>query len=136
MIRNFLSKTFLSKKIRNFWPKIFWDQNFSIFARKNRKLLVPFFFDQKFSDFFRRKFFPTKKIGSHISIPNDPKIPKITLRTACDHYKIMNYKKCSVHIFRSQMIPRFQKSHLENHTMSFRMTFVFIFKKESFFPSI
>ena len=23
-------------------------------------------------------------------MPNDPKIPKITLRTACDHYKITN----------------------------------------------
>ena len=36
-----------------------------------------------FDNFFRECFF-----GSPIPIPNDPKIPKITLRTACDQYKI------------------------------------------------
>ena len=50
-----------------------------------------FFFSQHFCfDFFRRKNFRRKISGSHISIPNDPKIPKITLRTACDHYKNTN----------------------------------------------
>ena len=56
--------------------------------------LVLFFWSQLF---FRNSFriFSTKKcsttkIGSPISIPNDPKIPKITLRTACDHYKNTN----------------------------------------------
>ena len=29
----------------------------------------------------------TKKFGLPISIPNDPKIPKITLRTPCDQAK-------------------------------------------------
>ena len=36
------------------------------------------------------KHFRPKIFGSHISIPNDPKIPKITLRTACHHYKNTN----------------------------------------------
>ena len=64
----------------------FFDRCF--FSVKNRKFLVPknvrpkvfgFFFDEKNS---------IKHFGSPISIPNDPKIPKMTLRTACDHYKI------------------------------------------------
>ena len=50
-----------------------------IFDQKN--------FDQKFSDFFRRKIFRPKFFGSLIPIPNFPKIPKIVLRTACDHFK-------------------------------------------------
>ena len=51
-------------------------------------------FDKKFStfcfDFCSTKNCQTFFFGSPISIPNDPKIPKITLRTACDHYKITN----------------------------------------------
>ena len=47
-------------------------------------------FDEKFSGFFSTKHFPTKYYRITISIPNDPKIPKITLRTACDHYKNTN----------------------------------------------
>ena len=35
-------------------------------------------------------FFVGKFFGSPISIPNDLKIPKITLRTACDQYKNTN----------------------------------------------
>ena len=48
------------------------------------------FFRQNFSDFFRRKFFDQYVFGSPIPIPNDPKIPKITLRTAYGHYKNTN----------------------------------------------
>ena len=39
-------------------------------------------------------------------------------------------------LFRSQISPRFQKSHLENRVMSFRMTFLFNCKNVSFFPTI
>ena len=56
-----------------------------------------FFFSDIFStknifDFFRSDFFPMKtfrrkNICSHISIPNFPKIPKMTLRTACEHFR-------------------------------------------------
>ena len=85
-------KNFRSKKIdffRDFFrSKYFFDQTFS-----------GFFFDRFFSikmfDLFFRTFFSTIFflhffLGSPISIPNFPKIPKITLRTACDHYKITN----------------------------------------------
>ena len=58
-------------------------------SNKNRKLLVPKKNRPKvFGFFFRRKIVRQNFFGSPISIPNDPKIPKITLRTACDHYKI------------------------------------------------
>ena len=49
-----------------------------------------FFFRQMFSDFFRRKMFDQYFFGSPIPIANDPKIPKITLRTAYEHYKNTN----------------------------------------------
>ena len=81
----------ISKKfeISNFW--IFIDFFIEKFFGKKSKIFGPKkHFDQKFSDFFRRKIFRRKIFGSPISIPNDPKIPKITLRTACDHYKITN----------------------------------------------
>ena len=62
-----------------------------IFFRGKSNFFGPtFFFDQTFSDFFRRKKIGKTIFGSPISIPNDPKIPKITLRTSCDHYKITN----------------------------------------------
>ena len=47
-------------------------------------------FDQKFSDFFRRKKIRPEIFGLPIPIPISPKIPKITLRTACDHFKNTN----------------------------------------------
>ena len=64
---------FLSKKI-----EIFWSQ---------------FFSTKKFSDFFRRIF-----LGLPIPIPKFPKIPKITLRAACDHFKNTNstHEKCTI----------------------------------------
>ena len=73
-------------------------QNFEIsltfstkhFSGKNRKFLVPIFFRWDVFGFFRRFFFRQKFLGLPIPIPNDPKIPKITLRTACNHYKNTN----------------------------------------------
>ena len=75
-------------KFQNFEFSLTFSSKF--FSGKNRKCLVPIFFSTKSFRIFFDDFFSTKKIGSHISIPNDPKIPKITLRTACDHYKITN----------------------------------------------
>ena len=40
--------------------------------------------------FFDEKIFDNFFFRVSISIPNFPKIPKITLRTACDHYKNTN----------------------------------------------
>ena len=72
-------------KFRNFeFSSIFF------FDKKSKFVWSPIFFDQKFSDFFRRKFFRPKFFRVLISIPNFPKIPKISLRTACDHYKHTN----------------------------------------------
>ena len=90
-IQNFeISKMFRKFfEISKFW--IFIDFFIDFFFGKKSKILGPkkfstksfriFFFDEKIFD---------KKIGSPISIPNDLKIPKIILRTACDHYKITN----------------------------------------------
>ena len=95
-------KTFVEKKLVEIcgWPKFFLIEFFSskfsmtFFSIKNifrpTKNFDQMFFRQKFSDFFRRKIFDQKIFGSHIPIPNDPKIPKITLRTAYDHYKNTN----------------------------------------------
>ena len=102
----FLSDFFVEKineksgKIFEIFEKIFdFSLTFSTknFRTKNRKMF-PKKSDQKFSDFFRRKFFRPCFFGSPISIPNDPKIPKIILRTACDHYKNTNnaHEKCFV----------------------------------------
>ena len=89
-----------------FRPKIFFDRKI-FFGRKkiienfdekksDQKYFRPtknfdhFFFDKSFRIFFRRKFFDQYFFGSPIPIPNDPKIPKITLRTAYGHYKNTN----------------------------------------------
>ena len=82
---------FFPKFFRNFEISNFhWLFQRNIFRSKIEKFWSQKIFDQKFSDFFSTKNFSTKKIGSPISIPNDPKIPKITLRTACDNYKNTN----------------------------------------------
>ena len=60
---------------RNRYSKKFWSTKQS--SKKIRKLLV-------------EKHFGTKKFRAPISMPNDPKIPKIILRTAYGHYKITN----------------------------------------------
>ena len=100
-------KIFVEKNPKTFGRKKFWDQKFSIFCRKkiiehfgekksDQKYFRPtknfdhFLFDKSFRIFFRRKMIDHYFFGSPISIPNDPKIPKITLRTACDHYKNTN----------------------------------------------
>ena len=106
IFRFFVEKKSLKKsmKIQNFEisgenRKIFEISKFLnfhwFFQRKKVRTKIDFFgpkmfFDQKFSDFFRRNIFRHKISGSPISIPNDPKITKITLRTACDHYKNTN----------------------------------------------
>ena len=46
-----------------------------------------FFFDQNVFEFFRRKKLSMKQIWLPIPMRNFPKIPKITLRTACEHLK-------------------------------------------------
>ena len=89
------SKIFRRKKSENFSSKIFWDQQFSIEHFFDQNFGRPKIFDKNFSTFcfdifFRRKFFRQFFFGSPISIPNDPKIPKIILRTTCDHYKNTN----------------------------------------------
>ena len=91
-------KNFRRKKSENFWSKNFWDQNFSIFDRKNK-----YFSDQKKSIKKNRpKFWSTKMF-----------------RTKYQHFVLDFFdekfpdEKNSDHIFRSQMIPRFRKSHLE-----------------------
>ena len=90
---------FKISKFRKIFEK---NQNFEIlnfhwfFQRKNFRQKIEIFWSQKknstksFRIFVRRKIFRQFFSGLPISIPNDPKIPKITLRTACDHYKITN----------------------------------------------
>ena len=70
----FCRTIFRRKKSENFWSKFFWDQKISIFSR----------------NFFRWKIFRPNFFWVPIPIPNFPKIPKITLRTACDHFKNTN----------------------------------------------
>ena len=90
-IQNFeISKIFRKKiEISKFWIFInffiekFFDQKSKIFGPKN-------FPTKSFRIFFRRKNYRPKKFRAPISMPNDPKIPKIILRTAYDHYKITN----------------------------------------------
>ena len=96
-----------------------WDQNFSIFCRK--KINEQIYENSNFWDFenfsksqnfefsliFSSIFFPTK--NRKFLVPK--KFGKIFDRFF--RRKIFRWKK-SVHIFRCQMIPRFQKSHLEN----------------------
>ena len=49
--------------------------------------------------------------------------------------KIIDQKNFE-HLFRCQMIQRFQKSYLEQRAISLKIRFRFFCKKESFFPSI
>ena len=75
--------------MKKFRPKNIFDQQ-----KKSTKKC----FDQKFPDFFRRKFFRPEIFGLPIPIPNFPKIPKITLRTACDHFKKQLEQKVTVYV--------------------------------------
>ena len=95
--KNFHEKGDENSKFQNFVffeKSKFWNfefpLTFSSIFRAKIEIVCPKKIDQNFPDFFRWKNVRRKKIGSSISIPNDPKIPKIILRSACDHYKIMN----------------------------------------------
>ena len=57
-----------------------------------------FFFDQNGFEFFRRKKLSMKKIWLPIPMRNFPKIPKITLRTACEHFKKQLEQKVTVYV--------------------------------------
>ena len=96
----------VGKKSENFWSKFFWDQNFSIFDRKifrwksqwKFKILklrkcLNFFFGQK-----TKNFGPQKNSTKRFRIFFD---------------EIFSDNFFSDNLFRSQMIPRFRKSHLE-----------------------
>ena len=49
-------------------------------------------------NFFRRKKLSMKKIWLPIPMGNFPKIPKITLRTACEHFKKQLEQKVTVYV--------------------------------------
>mgnify|MGYP003724296293 CR=1 FL=1 len=74
------SMIFFSTK--KFSTNFFFDQ--TIFDPKN--IFRPnIFFDKNVLDFFSTKKLSIKKCWLPIPIPNFPKIPKIALRTACEH---------------------------------------------------
>ena len=69
----------------------FWNFEFSLtfstkkISIKNRKFVVQKI-NQQFSDFFSTKIVRPIFFRVPISIPNFPKIPKITLRKSCDEF--------------------------------------------------
>ena len=64
-----------------------------------KNIFRPTFFSTKmFLDFFRRKKLSMKKIWLPIPMGNFPKIPKITLRTACEHFKKQLEQKVTVYV--------------------------------------
>ena len=80
-ISNFFRKFFENSK---FWIFIdFFNEHF--FGQKSKIFGPKIFFDQKFSDFFRRNFVRPIFFRVPIPIQNFPRIPKITLRTTCVH---------------------------------------------------
>ena len=80
----------ISKKIEisKFW--IFIGFFIGLFRQKIEIVWSKMFSTKRFRVFFRRFVFRQKYFRVPISIPNFPKIPKITLRTACDHLKNTN----------------------------------------------
>ena len=127
-------------------------------SKKIRKLLVEFFFGTKkfrfLSDFFSLKKsmtiqnFEISKIFRNFKILNFHwlfhrcffgKKSKFLVPTffSTKSFRIFfDEKKIDQiffeHLFRSQILQRFQKSHLENRAMSFRTTFRFLSKNNSF----
>ena len=138
----FSSKKKFRQKVSNFFDRK------KMFEKKSKFFGPNFFFDQKFSDFFRRFFFRPIFFRVPISIPNFPKIPKIILRTACDHskntiancLKTFRRKKTTNffpdYLFRFQIVSRFQKSHLEQRAIILNTRTARINKKFLFFCSI
>ena len=96
LVEQFLRKKSLKKsmKIQNFEISIFFLENFWNFKILN------------FHSFFQRTFFQTK-IKQFWSKKNSTKRFRIFFD------EMFFGKKNSGHLFRSQMIPRFRKSHLE-----------------------
>ena len=83
----------------------FWSAKFLVeFFFRSKKIdpkniFQPTFFSTKmFWNFFRRKKLSMKKIWLPIPMGNFPKIPKITLRTACEHFKKQLEQKVTVYV--------------------------------------
>ena len=119
----FLSENFSSKKkSENFWSNFFWDQKISIFVRK--KFVEKVNENSKFWNFdFFRKIFKISKFWIFIDFFNDFFFGQTSkfvgpqfFSTRC--FRIFFARKffdrtISDYLFRSQMISRFRKSHLE-----------------------
>ena len=96
---NYWSTKILVGKIfgrQNFWSSFF----FSIEKNRPQKIFFDqlFFSTKMFLNFFRRKKLSMKKIWLPIPMGNFPKIPKITLITACKHFKKQLEQKVTVYV--------------------------------------